>query len=88
MDKIKVMFFTRGGIKQDLKITVGGNELERVDHSKYLGMWFDKRLTWAMHIQKIIEECKRVLNVMRCLKGIEWGANRPALKSIYTGLTL
>lgn len=39
-----------------------------------------------MHIQKIVDKCKKVLNVMRCLCGVEWGASRPALRTIYTGL--
>lgn len=86
VEKTKFMLFTKRRSIQDLKITVGGSELERVEHFKYLGMWFDKRLTWAMHIQKIIERCKRVLNVMRCLKGTEWGADRTAMKTIYSGL--
>ena len=86
MEKTKTMFFTRRTISQDLKITVCGQELERTDHFKYLGIWFDKRLTWAVHIQKMREKCKKVLNVMRCLRGIEWGASRPALKTIYIGL--
>ena len=70
----------------NVKIKLSGIELERVEFFKYLGIWFDKKLTWTMHIQKIIDKCKKVLNVMRCLRGVEWGASRPALKSIYTGL--
>ncbi|XP_013884271.1 uncharacterized protein LOC106532689 [Austrofundulus limnaeus] len=46
----------------------------------------DEKLTWSTHIQKVVDKCKRVLNVMRCLVGREWGAERKALKTIYTGL--
>ena len=34
----------------------------------------------------MIEKCKKVLNVMRCLRGVDWGANRSALKTIYISL--
>lgn len=86
IEKTKVMFFTRKKISQELKIMVSGKELERVEIFKYLGVWFDKRLTWACHTQKMVDKCKRILNVMRCLCGIDWGATRSALKTIYTGL--
>jgi len=28
-------------------------------------------LTWASHIQKVVDKCKRVLNIMRYLRGVE-----------------
>ncbi|XP_035984330.1 uncharacterized protein LOC118557933 [Fundulus heteroclitus] len=49
-------------------------------------MWFDERMTWGVHIKKIIDKCRKVLNIMRCLVGTEWGADRKSLKAIYTGL--
>lgn len=73
VDKTKVMFFTRRNINQEFKIRIYSKELERIDHFKYLGIWFDKWSTWAVHIQKMIEKCKKVLNAMRCLRGVEWG---------------
>lgn len=75
-DKTKTVFFTRKNISIDLKLKIAGSELERVECFKYLGLWFDKRLTWSVHIQKMIGKCKKVLNVMRCLCGVDWGANR------------
>ncbi|XP_024859831.1 uncharacterized protein LOC108230932 [Kryptolebias marmoratus] len=62
------------------------NAIEREDQIKYLGMWFDKKLTWKVHIDKIVEKSKRILNIMRCLRGREWGADRKALKTVYIGL--
>lgn len=57
-----------------------------MDSFKFLGVWFDARLTWNVHIDNIVTKCKKVLNVMRCLVGTEWGADRSALKTIYIGL--
>ena len=53
---------------------------------RFLGVWFDSRLTWKTHIEKIISKCKKVLNVMRCVAGKDWGADRSALKVMYTSL--
>lgn len=86
VEKTKVMFFSRGNISPEFKIYLSGCELERVEAFKYLGVWFDKKLTWAFHIQKMLDKCKKVLNVMRCLCGAEWGASVAALRTIYTGL--
>ena len=32
-------------------ITVSKSELEQKDHAKYLGVFFDKHLSWAKHIE-------------------------------------
>ena len=34
----------------------------------------------------MIDKCKKVLNVMRCMRGMEWGTSRPAMRTIYIGL--
>jgi len=65
IDKTKTLFFSRKGINLNVKFKLSGVELERVEFFKYLGIWFDKRLTWTIHIQKMIDKCKKVLNVMR-----------------------
>ena len=36
----------------------------------FLGVLFDSRLTWADHIRK---NAKKVINVIRCVTGREWG---------------
>lgn len=55
-----------------LKLKLNGQELERAIQFKFLGLWFDGRMTWSVHINKIIEKCRKVLNLMRCLVGAEW----------------
>jgi len=44
------MFFSRGNIRPEFKIHLSGRELERAEVFKYLGVWFDRTLTWAFHI--------------------------------------
>ncbi len=39
-----------------------------------------------VHIQNIVNKCKKIINTMRCLVGSEWGADRMALKAMYSGL--
>lgn len=86
IEKTKTVFLSKRSIPQDLNILISDIELERVDQFKYLGMWFDKRLTWSVHINKMIHKCKKMMNVMRCLRGLDWGANWSAMRTIYTNL--
>ncbi len=63
-----------------------GRDLEKVGTFKFLGINLDSRLTFADHIRRMEERCKRVMNIMRCLRGKEWGASRLSLKRIYVAL--
>lgn len=38
---------------------------------RFLGIWMDVKLNFKIHIQKIIDKCKKGINVMRCLSGAE-----------------
>lgn len=40
----------------------------------------------ANHIERVVDEYKRILNILRCLRVKEWGANRAPLKTLYIGL--
>uniref|UniRef100_A0A3Q3AL86 Reverse transcriptase domain-containing protein n=1 Tax=Kryptolebias marmoratus TaxID=37003 RepID=A0A3Q3AL86_KRYMA len=86
ISKSKVVVFSNKKLNININLKLYGEEIERAEEFKYLGVWFDKKLTWKIHIDKIVGKCKRILNIMRCLRGKEWGANRKALKSIYVGL--
>ena len=53
IDKTKIMFLTRKRIVGHFKLRLYNHELERVKQLKFLGLWFDERITWNVHIQKI-----------------------------------
>uniref|UniRef100_A0A8C2Q875 Reverse transcriptase n=1 Tax=Cyprinus carpio TaxID=7962 RepID=A0A8C2Q875_CYPCA len=86
IEKTQSVFFTRKRIQEGLKLRMYGRDLEKVGTFKFLGINLDSRLTFAEHIRRIEEKCKRVINVMRCLRGKEWGASRLAMKKIYMAL--
>ena len=73
VDKTKTMFFTRKSTDNELKLKLYNQDLGGVKHFEFLGLWFNERITWAVHIQKVVDKCKKVLNVMRCLVGSKWG---------------
>ena len=63
-----------------------GESLERVSEFRFLGVIFDSRMTWAEHIKKVTDKCKKILNVMRCITGAKWGADMSSLRTLYVGL--
>uniref|UniRef100_A0A3Q2ZQ74 Reverse transcriptase domain-containing protein n=1 Tax=Kryptolebias marmoratus TaxID=37003 RepID=A0A3Q2ZQ74_KRYMA len=86
VEKSKVMLFTQKKTNKEIKLTLYNQELEQVKCIKFLGVWFDEKLIWKEHIQKIVDKCKKILNIMRCLVGSDWGADRKSLKHIYVGM--
>lgn len=49
---------------------------------RFLGVWFDGKLTWKVHLDKINDKSKKVINILHCLSGREWGASRSSLQNI------
>ena len=57
-----------------------------MDHVRFLGMILDNRMNWRRHVQHVVEKCKRTLNLMRCVSGQHWGADKTSLMLIYRAL--
>ena len=63
-----------------------GSPLEKVKAFKLWGVWFEERMTWAVHVRTILLKCENVLNVIRCLAGCEWGADRETMLLIFQAM--
>ena len=50
-----VLFTRRRGLDPQLKIY--GQAIERVKEFRFLGVWFDEKLTWNEHISKVQAKC-------------------------------
>ncbi|CAJ1053397.1 uncharacterized protein LOC119229131 [Xyrichtys novacula] len=86
VEKTQTIIFTGKRVGVDVSLSMYGRQLERVEAFKYLGVVFDKRLIWVDHIKRVEGKCRKVLNVMRCLAGREWGASCDALKTVYVAM--
>ncbi|KYN21465.1 Gag-Pol polyprotein [Trachymyrmex cornetzi] len=62
---------------------VNGRDIPVLDECKFLGVWFDRRMTGKTHLKYIVEKGKRVINIMTSLSGVWWGSNPQALLTIY-----
>jgi len=53
---------------------------------KFLGVIFDRKLSWNEHINYIIDRCNKRINLLRALTGTDWGANKKTLIMLYRSL--
>ena len=70
----------------DEKFKIKNKCIEETREIKFLGVVFDSRLTWRAHIDSIIEKIKPRLNLLRSLKGSNFGSNKKTLLLIYKSL--
>lgn len=68
--KLNIYFLLNKKLRIDLKLKIYNIELEQVK-IRFLGLWFDSKVTWNCHLSKMEEKCKKILNVMRCISGRE-----------------
>lgn len=61
VEKTNYICFYRIKVNPKLNIKLFGQELKQERVIRYLGMWFDIKLTFKEHIQKMIDKCKKVL---------------------------
>nr|CAI5838704.1 unnamed protein product [Callosobruchus analis] len=54
--------------------------------AKLLGVVFDCKLNWKNHIDHLVIRCRKVLNLIKCMARIRWGADREMLIRIYQAL--
>jgi hypothetical protein len=64
---------------------VNNRIIEKMNTIKYLGIIFDKKLTFREHVNYMEEKCiKLIFSLSRSAK-ISWGLKHKALKTIYAG---
>ncbi|KAK7113996.1 hypothetical protein V1264_000134 [Littorina saxatilis] len=84
-EKTTATLFTLSAKATPGKLTLGDTPLKFEDQQTYLGVTYDKRMTWKQHIMNAEGKARRKLNIMRKLAGSHWGANEKILKTVYQG---
>ena len=67
-------------------IKLYNNILEKIKYFKFLGMWLDERMTGKKHIEMVALKCGKINNVLRCVAGSDWGADRESMMMIYRAM--
>ena len=82
-EKSVAMLFTRKRSVGPLSLTINGTSLAFVEEFKYLGIIFDRHLTYKYHIDYLVTKCVKRLNLLKLLSGTYWGAGKETLLIIY-----
>ncbi|XP_029054014.2 uncharacterized protein LOC114881400 [Osmia bicornis bicornis] len=81
--KTECILFTNRCGSQPPSLTLGTNLLKVVSCTKILGLIFDSRLKWNRHIDSLVDNCKRRLNILKSLAYSNWGAEKTILLQAY-----
>lgn len=88
-DKTKAIRFTRRRNPNVIQnLSLNGSNIVFETEIKYLGMWFDTKLSWKPHLVELKTKCMKILNLLRCIASKDWGTNRKTLLQIYNSLIM
>ncbi|RUS72307.1 hypothetical protein EGW08_019930 [Elysia chlorotica] len=63
-----------------------GQRIPVEEEAKFLGVIFDKKLSFIPHLKYLKKKCQKALNLIKTLSGTEWGADRESLLYLYRSL--
>ena len=82
--KTKVVHFNnQRGIHLSPQLKMRNEILPYSEKAKFLGLTFDAKLTWTTHILSLKNDCQKLLNIMKMLTSLSYGATQEALLKIY-----
>ena len=67
----------------DPVLILDGQPIPVVEETKFLGVIFDKKLTFIPNIKKLKAKCQKALNLLRVVAHTDWGADRKILLNLY-----
>ena len=76
-------FLSTKKMHNDLLIKLEDTEIPVVDEYKFLGVIFNRKLTFIPHIKYLKIKSTRVQQLLRVVTHIEWGADRQTLLKQY-----
>ena len=63
-----------------------GSNIPIVPEAKFLGIIFDRKLSFIPHIKYLMNKCLKALNLLKLLSHTNWGADRITLLQLYRSL--
>ncbi|GFW35280.1 probable RNA-directed DNA polymerase from transposon X-element [Trichonephila clavipes] len=83
-----VHFCRKRGIHPDPEIRIRDVQIPVVPDVRFLGVIFDRRLTFLPHILQLRKRCEKSLNLLKVLSNTSWGADRTSLLRVYQAIVL
>ena len=86
--KTVAVTFTRKYRTVKPSLLLYGQPIKYVNHTKFLGLHFDEKMTRKYHIESVREKCGKVLCLLKRLSHTRWEADRSTLLYLRQTLVL
>ncbi|KAF0701957.1 putative RNA-directed DNA polymerase, partial [Aphis craccivora] len=81
--KSNIIIFTKKRNVSELIIILDNTPIPTEESVKILGIFFDRRLTWATHIRYLKTSTSQTLNILKILSHTSWGGDSSTLIKIH-----
>ena len=78
-----VHFCQKRGCTDKPALRIQKTEIAVADEAKFLGLIFDRKLSFQAHIENLRRKCQPGLNLLKVLSHKEWGADKEILLTLY-----
>ena len=73
-------------VHNDPELYLYGSLIPVVEDFRFLGVLFDRKLSFIPHIKYLKAKCLKALNLLKVLSHTDWGADRTVLLQLYRSL--
>ena len=85
--KTTAIRFTRSRkVEPITPLELNGTIIPLQDQVKFLGVIFDKKLTWGPHIDNLKMKVKNSINILKVVSSFDWGADKKSLIKLYNAV--
>ena len=71
---------------KEMDVYLGGTKIKFEETVTFLGMLLDRKFSLLPHVKLLTEKCQRDLNLMRMLRGTDFGSDKNSLLLLYKSL--
>ena len=83
-----VHFCQRRGLHPDPELFIEEARIPVVGETKFLGLIFDRKLSFLPHINYVKKKCQKALDLLKVVAHNNWGADHQVLLQLYQSLVL
>ena len=78
-----VYFCNKNGLQPEPSLKLYGPQLPVEEKVKFLGLFFDGRLSFIPHKKYTKDKCRKALQLLQVISSRDWGGDRTTLLRIY-----
>ncbi|KAL0841295.1 hypothetical protein ABMA28_015012 [Loxostege sticticalis] len=84
--KSSIVLFSRMRLPPTVRVHYDGSIIPVNTEAKFLGVTLDAKLTGLTHCYSTVAKCEKLLNILRCISGVWWGAHPTSLRLLYNAI--